>query len=144
MAKYLADLDYDRVWGAQLGFGDDTGGYTEDSRCWFDLSIVSRHGRWAADELKLANRPTYQDLIFQGLGLRFSGQATRYCRRVARPCPTISGGVCGSPVCVGSMPGCGESLDTKPRKQAQLYFPQVKGSLVRFWDKALFHLEGNR
>ena len=40
----------------------------------FDLSIVSRHGRGRADELKLANRSTYQELIFEGLGLRFSGE----------------------------------------------------------------------
>jgi heptosyltransferase-2 len=73
VATYLSGLDYRRLWGAQLG-SDDSVVYTEDSRCWFDLSIVSRHGRQQADELKLANRSTYQELIFQGLGLRFSGE----------------------------------------------------------------------
>lgn len=74
VATYLAALDYRRLWGAQLGPGN-TMAYTEDSRCWFDLSVVSRYGRRRADELKLANRSTYQELIFQGLGLRFSGEA---------------------------------------------------------------------
>jgi hypothetical protein len=26
-------------------------------------------------------------------------------------------------------------------KRAQFYFPQIKGDLSRFWDKAMFHLE---
>src|SRR3954467_437276 len=45
--------------------------YTDDSRQWFDLSIISVHGKKAADRLKLANRRTYQDLIFEGLGFEF-------------------------------------------------------------------------
>ena len=73
VATYLATVDHQRLWGAQLG-ADKSVVYTEDSRCWFDLSIISRHGRRRADELKLANRSTYQELIFQGLGLRFSGE----------------------------------------------------------------------
>ena len=48
--------------------------YTDDSRRWFDLSLISSHGRARADELKLLNRRTYQDLIFDGLGLQFGGE----------------------------------------------------------------------
>ena len=59
--------------GAQLG-PDNSVVYTNDSGSWFDLSIISRHGRERADELKLANRSTYQELIFEGLGLRFFGR----------------------------------------------------------------------
>jgi hypothetical protein len=47
--------------------------YTDNSKCWFDLSLISSHGRQGADRLKLLNRQTYQELIFTGLGLRFSG-----------------------------------------------------------------------
>jgi ADP-heptose:LPS heptosyltransferase len=47
--------------------------YTNNSKCWFDLSLISSHGRQAADRLKLLNRRTYQELVFTGLGLRFSG-----------------------------------------------------------------------
>ena len=48
--------------------------YTEDSRCWFDLSLISSHGRQEADRLKLLNRQTYQELIFRGLGFGFAGE----------------------------------------------------------------------
>jgi ADP-heptose:LPS heptosyltransferase len=47
--------------------------YTGNSKCWFDLSLISSHGRHGADRLKLLNRQTYQELIFTGLGLRFAG-----------------------------------------------------------------------
>jgi heptosyltransferase II len=47
--------------------------YTENARRWFDLSLISSYGRQGADRLKLLNRRTYQDLIFSGLGLRFTG-----------------------------------------------------------------------
>ena len=46
-------------------------GYTDEAKGWFDLSLISRFGRRRADELKLQNRRTYQDLIFEGLGLEF-------------------------------------------------------------------------
>ena len=59
--------------------------YTEDSRQWFDLGILSRYGRQQADRLKYENRRTYQELIFEGLGWRFEGE--RYCL----PEPTRTG-----------------------------------------------------
>jgi lipopolysaccharide heptosyltransferase II len=49
--------------------------YTDNSKGWFDLSLISSHGRRNADRLKLLNRRTYQELIFAGLGLRFAGDA---------------------------------------------------------------------
>lgn len=74
VATFLAEIDQRRLWGAQVG-PDKRVTYTEDSCAWFDLSIISRHGRRRADELKLANRATYQELIFQGLGMQFSDEA---------------------------------------------------------------------
>jgi heptosyltransferase-2 len=47
--------------------------YTDDSKAWFDLSIISAYGKQRADALKLRNRRTYQELIFSGLGLTFKG-----------------------------------------------------------------------
>src|SRR5205085_7347399 len=41
---------------------------------WFDLSLISTHGRQEADRLKLRNRRTYQQMIFSGLGLHFAGE----------------------------------------------------------------------
>src|SRR5437764_1056071 len=49
--------------------------YTDNSRCWFDLSLISTHGRQEADRLKSVNRRTYQELIFRGLGFDFTGEA---------------------------------------------------------------------
>jgi len=49
--------------------------YTDNSKCWFDLSLISSYGRQEADRLKLLNRQTYQELIFTGLGLRFAGES---------------------------------------------------------------------
>ena len=48
--------------------------YTDDSRRWFDLSLISRWGREEADKLKLQNRHTYQELIFDGLKMQFCGE----------------------------------------------------------------------
>src|SRR5207253_7838015 len=48
--------------------------YTENSRRWFDLSLVSAHGKLKADKLKFQNRQTYQELVFDGLGFRFAGE----------------------------------------------------------------------
>jgi heptosyltransferase-2 len=48
--------------------------YTDNSKCWFDLSLISSHGRQEADRLKLLNRQSYQELIFPGLGLDFAGE----------------------------------------------------------------------
>lgn len=62
-----------RVFGAHL---DENGGmtYSPDSRRWFDLSLISVHGRRRADELKYLNRHTYQELIFEGLNLTFTDE----------------------------------------------------------------------
>jgi heptosyltransferase-2 len=48
--------------------------YTNNSKCWFDLSLISSYDRQEADRLKFLNRQTYQELIFNGLGLRFTGE----------------------------------------------------------------------
>jgi len=70
VARFAATLPADRVFGARLG-ADGSVGYTEDSREWFELSLISTYGRRRADELKLANRRSYQQLIFDGLGYTF-------------------------------------------------------------------------
>jgi ADP-heptose:LPS heptosyltransferase len=72
-AAFVAELQMGKLFGACLN-GSDKVAYTPDAQGWFDLSLVSRHGRAAADQLKLQNRRTYQDLIFEGLGFRFQGE----------------------------------------------------------------------
>ena len=72
-ATLLKSVHYDRLFGA---YANGTGEmkYTEDARRWFDLSLISVHGRKQADALKFQNRRTYQDLVFDGLGLGFQGE----------------------------------------------------------------------
>jgi heptosyltransferase II len=48
--------------------------YTDNSKCWFDLSLISSYGRHEADRLKFLNRRSYQEMIFNGLGFRFAGE----------------------------------------------------------------------
>src|SRR6266496_5946825 len=71
--SFLKELKFKQLFGAYLN-GDDKLAYTSDSRDWFDLSLISTYGREEADRLKLLNRRTYQELIFDGPGLGFSGE----------------------------------------------------------------------
>ena len=71
---YLRTLKYKELFGAYLDSLNKLQ-YTDNSRRWFDLSLISRFGRKRADRLKLQNRRTYQELIFEGLGLEFNGDA---------------------------------------------------------------------
>jgi heptosyltransferase-2 len=70
---FLKSFRTRQIFGAYL---DDKGevAYTEDSRRWFDMSLVSVFGRKQADLLKLQNRKTYQELIFGALGFEFQGE----------------------------------------------------------------------
>ncbi len=73
VALFLKNLRPAEIFGA---YADSSGRlrYTDNSRCWFDLSLISSYGRQKADRLKLLNRQTYQELIFTSLGLRFAGE----------------------------------------------------------------------
>ena len=91
---FTSEVQHERLFGACM---DSTGAliYSEDSRQWFDLSLISVYGRERADQLKLLNRRTYQDLIFDGLGLTFTGE--RYV--LPPPAPTtLTGDVAIAPV----------------------------------------------
>jgi lipopolysaccharide heptosyltransferase II len=73
VAQFLKTVRCCQIFGAYL---DSTNSlqYTENSSRWFDLSLISSYGRQKADQLKLLNRHTYQEMIFSGLGFRFSGE----------------------------------------------------------------------
>jgi len=73
IADYVRALKSKQLFGAYID-DDDTLRYTDDSRRWFDLSLISVYGRERADKLKLQNRLTYQELIFDGLSLQFTGE----------------------------------------------------------------------
>jgi ADP-heptose:LPS heptosyltransferase len=73
VGHFATTIETDQLFGAYF---DGAAGmrYTENSRRWFDLSLISKYGKHDADHLKLLNRQTYQELIFDGLGLGFGGE----------------------------------------------------------------------
>jgi heptosyltransferase-2 len=73
VAQFLKTVRSGQIFGAYL---DSTNSlrYTENSKGWFDLSLISSRGWQEADRLKLLNRRTYQEMIFSGLGLCFAGE----------------------------------------------------------------------
>jgi len=73
VAQFLKTVRCGERFGAYVD-SDNLLRYTDDSQRWFDLSLISSYGRQQADKLKLENRHTYQELIFDGLGLRFAGE----------------------------------------------------------------------
>ena len=74
VAAFLRTVTCREICGAYLkSYG--TLEYTENSRDWFDLSLISRHGRQRADRLKFFNRRTYQEMIFNGLDFVFAGES---------------------------------------------------------------------
>jgi heptosyltransferase-2 len=81
-AEFVRSLDPARVFGALLADNQRIT-YSDNASEWFDMSLVSRFGRQRADELKLANRRTYQQMIFSGLGWSFGGETC--CRGRRRP-----------------------------------------------------------
>jgi heptosyltransferase II len=72
-AGLLDSLKYKDLFGAYQSKSGKMK-YTESSGEWFDLSLISRFGKEKADQLKLLNRKTYQEMIFKGLGYSFIGQ----------------------------------------------------------------------
>lgn len=48
--------------------------YSYDLSNWFDLSLISQHGKEKADVLKFLNRKSYQELLFEGLGYHFNNE----------------------------------------------------------------------
>lgn len=93
-AQFTQEMKPRRIFGALLG-ADGSVSYSEDAREWFDMSLISRHGRQRADAIKLANRRSYQEMIFDGLGWSFRGET--YC--LPAPVPTdLRGDVAIAPV----------------------------------------------
>jgi heptosyltransferase-2 len=60
--------------------------YTDEVAGWFDMSLVSKLGRTAANEAKAANTHTFQHWLFQMLSLPFKGEPYRiYHNKAIRP-----------------------------------------------------------
>lgn len=73
IAELVSQLRHKEIFGVYCNkSGQIT--YTENSRFWFDLSVISQYGITKANELKMYNRRSYQELIFEGLGFKFNGE----------------------------------------------------------------------
>jgi len=72
-AQILNMVKHRELFGA---YADKSGklNYTDSSREWFDLSLISRHGLWKANILKYGNNKSFQELVFRGLGYEFHGE----------------------------------------------------------------------
>jgi ADP-heptose:LPS heptosyltransferase len=73
VAQFLKAVKCGEIFGAYAEV-DGSLRYTENARRWFDLSLISSYGRKEADRLKFLNRQSYQEMIFDGLGLQFLGE----------------------------------------------------------------------
>jgi len=73
VAQFLKTVQCTEIFGAYVG-REGSLRYTENARRWFDLSLISSYGREQADRLKFLNRKSYQEMIFDGLGLQFHGE----------------------------------------------------------------------
>jgi len=72
-ARILEAVRPRRLFGAFLNEQGQMA-YTEDSSPWFDMSLISVHGREKADVIKFQNRRSYQELIFDCLGWKFAAE----------------------------------------------------------------------
>jgi ADP-heptose:LPS heptosyltransferase len=73
-AEFLNKIHCHEIFGAYIDSNRSLQ-YTKNSRRWFDLSLISTYGKLEADKLKFLNRRTYQELVFDGLGFHFGGEA---------------------------------------------------------------------
>jgi hypothetical protein len=73
VGSYLKRHQAAQLFGAYVNSQNNLR-YTNDSHGWFALSFISAYGREQADKLKLKNRRSYQELVFDGLGFRFDGE----------------------------------------------------------------------
>lgn len=69
----LSRITCKRVFGSHMS-DDGHITYTRDSSAWFDFSLISRFGIEKANELKLRNRQSYQELIVSSLGKTFRNE----------------------------------------------------------------------
>jgi heptosyltransferase-2 len=57
----LSEISYDRLIGAYLSGGKPL--YSPESNLWFDMGLISKHGKAVADELKKKNTQTHTQIL---------------------------------------------------------------------------------
>jgi len=65
----LASLVGKKVVGAYVK--NNKVDYTEDSKKWFDMGLISKFGKEKADQLKKANKKSYPEIIINIIGMEF-------------------------------------------------------------------------
>ncbi len=48
--------------------------YTDSSAPWFDMGLISKFGKEAADKMKWDNKKSYQEIMFGMIGKKFNGE----------------------------------------------------------------------
>jgi heptosyltransferase-2 len=71
-AKLASKFERPTIVGAYMGRHGIT--YTDSAGGWFDMSLISRFSKAKADELKISNRKTYQEFVFEMIGRPFRGE----------------------------------------------------------------------
>jgi len=82
--------------------------YTDSSAEWFDMGLISRHGKQKADSLKLKNVKSYQEILFSMLNLPF--QAEKCIINLDEITPRK---IAGEKVCIGIEERAGDRWPTK-------------------------------
>jgi len=74
LAKSLTKLKYKKLIGVYYDFESNRLSYTDESKEWYDMSLISKYGKEKADLLKWENKKTYQEILFSMIGKKFSGE----------------------------------------------------------------------
>lgn len=72
-AELVSNVKFENLFGAYLNKSGKIE-YTENSKAWFDLSLISKYGIEKANILKYENQISFQELVFDGLGFKFNGE----------------------------------------------------------------------
>jgi hypothetical protein len=74
LAKFLTRLRYKKLIGVYYDFESNQLSYTDESKEWYDMSLISKYGKEKADLLKWENKKTYQEILFSMIGKKFNGE----------------------------------------------------------------------
>lgn len=74
LAKFLTRLRYKKLIGVYYDFESNKLSYTDESKEWYDMSLISKYGKEKADLLKWENKKTYQEILFSMIGKKFNGE----------------------------------------------------------------------
>ncbi len=72
-AEVLRKIKYKDLFGAYINSNNKIS-YTDESKGWFDLSLISKYGLKEANILKFKNDKSFQEIVFEGLGYKFKGE----------------------------------------------------------------------